>query len=239
MISVSMNNVEDSIKLDIIYFRSAVAEMTPSIISRLEADTLCNIHICSSWNALMSKLNTCSLSGISLPVILIDATMFEQKDATVVEIVSMISTMNRCFPHSTKLTIGVVIETACRKETMISLQNADILGVVPCVELLGYEKTLHALRELLMHKSYWPKEIVEAITGVVIKKSRSSGISLTPRQSQVLTLVCNRGLSNKKIAQALSISESTVKIHMSAIFKEYGVRNRTQLALAATTTLRV
>jgi DNA-binding NarL/FixJ family response regulator len=47
-----------------------------------------------------------------------------------------------------------------------------------------------------------------------------------------MALVANRGLSNKKIAQILNISESTVKVHISSILKAYGVRNRTQLALA-------
>lgn len=57
-------------------------------------------------------------------------------------------------------------------------------------------------------------------------------VPLTPRQSQVLKLVCHRGLSNKAIGNILKISESTVKIHISAILKRYGVRNRTQLVLA-------
>jgi DNA-binding NarL/FixJ family response regulator len=59
-----------------------------------------------------------------------------------------------------------------------------------------------------------------------------NNIKLTSRQNQVLTLVCHRGISNKAIAKILEISESTVKIHISAILKKYGVRNRTQLALA-------
>jgi DNA-binding NarL/FixJ family response regulator len=56
--------------------------------------------------------------------------------------------------------------------------------------------------------------------------------TLTPRQSQVLKLICHRGLSNKAIGNILKISESTVKIHTSAILKRYGVKNRTQLVLA-------
>jgi DNA-binding NarL/FixJ family response regulator len=62
--------------------------------------------------------------------------------------------------------------------------------------------------------------------------------SLTPRQSQVLRLICHRGLSNKAIGNILKISESTVKIHTSAILKRYGVKNRTQLVLAYTNNLR-
>lgn len=63
-------------------------------------------------------------------------------------------------------------------------------------------------------------------------------IKLTPRQEQVTTLVCHRGLSNKAIASILKISESTVKIHISAILKRFGVRNRTQLVLAFSNNLR-
>ena len=54
---------------------------------------------------------------------------------------------------------------------------------------------------------------------------------LTIRQAQVLQLVQERGASNKTIAKILNLSESTVKLHMGAILKKYGLRNRTQLAL--------
>lgn len=63
-------------------------------------------------------------------------------------------------------------------------------------------------------------------------------LKLTPRQSQVLKLICHRGLSNKAIGNILKISESTVKIHTSAILRRYGVKNRTQLVLAYSNNLR-
>jgi DNA-binding NarL/FixJ family response regulator len=62
--------------------------------------------------------------------------------------------------------------------------------------------------------------------------------SLTPRQTQVLKLICHRGLGNKAVGNILKISESTVKIHVSAILKHYGVKNRTQLVLAYNNNLR-
>lgn len=68
--------------------------------------------------------------------------------------------------------------------------------------------------------------------------NNSISIKLTPRQSQVLKLICHRGLSNKAIGNILKISESTVKIHTSAILKRYGVKNRTQLVLAYNNNLR-
>jgi two-component system, NarL family, nitrate/nitrite response regulator NarL len=53
---------------------------------------------------------------------------------------------------------------------------------------------------------------------------------LTGRQREVATLVAS-GMSNKQVAEALSLSEGTVKNHVKEIFRTLGVTNRTQLAL--------
>ena len=52
-------------------------------------------------------------------------------------------------------------------------------------------------------------------------------IGLTDRQSQVLALMV-RGMSNRDIAEQLELSEGTVKIHATAVFKTLGVNSRTQ-----------
>lgn len=59
--------------------------------------------------------------------------------------------------------------------------------------------------------------------------------SLTNRQKEVLALICN-GLSNRAIAEALGLSENTVKIHVTAILKSLSVSNRTQAVLLANKT---
>jgi DNA-binding NarL/FixJ family response regulator len=51
--------------------------------------------------------------------------------------------------------------------------------------------------------------------------------SLTEREIDVLRLVAE-GLSNKAVAQALSISENTVKYHMRNILQKLGAQNRTE-----------
>lgn len=51
--------------------------------------------------------------------------------------------------------------------------------------------------------------------------------SLTDRQQEVLVQMSN-GFSNKEIAKLLNMSPSTVKVHASAIFREFGVNNRVQ-----------
>jgi DNA-binding NarL/FixJ family response regulator len=56
--------------------------------------------------------------------------------------------------------------------------------------------------------------------------------SLTPAQLKVLLALLN-GRLNKQIAYDMSISEATVKAHMTAVFRKLNVRNRTQAVLAA------
>lgn len=56
--------------------------------------------------------------------------------------------------------------------------------------------------------------------------------SLSERERDVLTLVA-RGLPNKLIARELSISEKTVKAHLTKVFRAIDVTDRTQAALWA------
>jgi DNA-binding NarL/FixJ family response regulator len=58
---------------------------------------------------------------------------------------------------------------------------------------------------------------------------------LTPREREVLAELA-RGRSNREIARGLSLSEKTVKTHVSAILTKLGVQDRTQAALQAVRT---
>ena len=53
-------------------------------------------------------------------------------------------------------------------------------------------------------------------------------LGLTPRQGQVLALML-KGLPNKRVAQQLSLTEQTVKEHVSGILERLGARNRVEL----------
>jgi len=55
---------------------------------------------------------------------------------------------------------------------------------------------------------------------------------LSPREREVLALVA-AGLPNKLIARRLDISEKTVKAHLTRVFQQIGVTDRTQAALWA------
>jgi DNA-binding NarL/FixJ family response regulator len=56
--------------------------------------------------------------------------------------------------------------------------------------------------------------------------------SLTRQQARILELLC-QGMLNKQIAHDLSIAETTVKAHVTAIMRKLGVQSRTQAVLIA------
>lgn len=55
---------------------------------------------------------------------------------------------------------------------------------------------------------------------------------LTPRELEVLTHL-GRGLSNAELAEALTLSEATVKTHVARIFAKLGLRDRAQAVVVA------
>ena len=100
-----------------------------------------------------------------------------------------------------------------------------------------------------LHKSVAPPEIRRAIETVlsgevfvpegidIASDDDHSGLmrrlsTLTPQQVRVL-MILSDGLMNKQIAYELSISEATVKAHVSAILQKLDVDSRTQAVIAA------
>jgi DNA-binding NarL/FixJ family response regulator len=93
-----------------------------------------------------------------------------------------------------------------------------------------------------------PAEIVTAVRTVVeggapldpkaarvlldAQRQPRTGDDLSPRERQVLELLVT-GLANKHIARRLGITERTVKAHLTSIFQQLGVTDRTQAALWA------
>jgi DNA-binding NarL/FixJ family response regulator len=106
------------------------------------------------------------------------------------------------------------------------------MGVLPHASWQSQAEFTQALAHVCEGETYWPKKVWN---WYVNKKPIhvNNTLKLTPRQHQVLHMIRTRGCSNKVIAKHLKISESTVKVHIGAIMKKFGVRNRTQLAVSA------
>jgi DNA-binding NarL/FixJ family response regulator len=102
---------------------------------------------------------------------------------------------------------------------------------------------LTAIKDILSGRIYVPRSLAEAgdseaSAGQGDRKaapflSVEADLSkLTKRQREVLQLLA-RGMSNKEIARALKIAEATTKIHMAALLRALGARNRTEAAYKA------
>src|SRR5262245_17463379 len=54
--------------------------------------------------------------------------------------------------------------------------------------------------------------------------------ALTTRQRQIAELV-STGLSNKRVARVLGLTEGTVKVHLAHIYSRHRIANRTELGM--------
>ena len=108
------------------------------------------------------------------------------------------------------------------------------LGYIP--KSASAQTILSAFRLVMSGNVYVPPLLLQgapAAAGEAAPFRGSGGMSrLTERQMEVLKLVCE-GLSNKEICRRLGLSDSTVKAHVSAIFKSLDVVNRMQAVRVA------
>jgi DNA-binding NarL/FixJ family response regulator len=99
---------------------------------------------------------------------------------------------------------------------------------------LGLKILVAALERVRAGGTYVPLVLTEPGSGETARAAADPPWpELTRRQRDVLALI-SEGRSNKLIADALNVSESTVKAHVKQIIKRLNVVNRTQAALLAT-----
>lgn len=129
------------------------------------------------------------------------------------------------YPH-----VPVVMVSAQDEPAVIArAREFGASGFIPKSSSL--EIIQRAVQAVLDGDDWWPPVALEVAQ--VSPQARAAGeglASLTPQQFRVLTMVCD-GLLNKQIAFELTVSEATVKAHVTAIFRKLGVRTRTQAAL--------
>lgn len=121
---------------------------------------------------------------------------------------------------------NLAVPLAALRETVMAMQqvdSADKQAVEREIATLSerfsvFEKALLATRGLMMTTSTEPAQ-----------PAKSNESLLTRRQSEILSMV-REGASNRAIAGQLGISEGTVKLHVSAILKRLGAKNRTEAA---------
>jgi len=208
-------------------------QLVEDILQQVRTNIYYHIDFCSCWGQFSDTLTQ------ETNLILFHCKILDNHVISPNEIYDLISSMSR-FTIGKQINIAAVIDNDTTYARIKELRKLDIRGVVPSSEFWGAEVGALAVVSILSGNQYWPKDIIDQLPGAVKKvKTNTQGIRLTARQLEVMELVCKRGLSNKGVAKMLKISESTVKIHVSAVMKAYGVRNRTQLALTASSNFKV
>lgn len=104
-------------------------------------------------------------------------------------------------------------------------------GFIP--KTVAMDVMAQALDTVLKGGAWTPPDVdltqpVDQETSDLVKKLAT----LTPQQVRVLMML-SQGLLNKQIAFELTVSEATVKAHVSAILQKLGVDSRTQAVIAA------
>ena len=72
------------------------------------------------------------------------------------------------------------------------------------------------------------QEVAAPAYSTFVRDARQvESLGITPRELEILELIAS-GLSNREIAEAVFVSENTVKTHSSRLFSKLGARRRTQ-----------
>ncbi|RDE07476.1 DNA-binding response regulator [Sphingomonas aracearum] len=123
--------------------------------------------------------------------------------------------------------IPIVMVTA--REDASLVEAARALGAAGFVyKSLPLDEIAAVFRRLILGGTYFP---VATNVSPGIAAARAKIADLTPAQRDVLLALAD-GRSNKEVARDLSITEATVKAHLTAVFRKLGVSNRTQALLA-------
>jgi DNA-binding NarL/FixJ family response regulator len=131
----------------------------------------------------------------------------------------------------------LVISASEDPRTVRMLIDLGVAGFIPKSDPSAV--ILQAVRLVLAGGTYAPLRLLahDAVSAHAATAARAPDAiptvtGLTGRQQEVLALLA-RGLPNKLIARELGLSESTVKVHLLAIYRVLSVRNRTEAVVAA------
>lgn len=124
--------------------------------------------------------------------------------------------------------VPVVVLTA--SEGAADAQAAIRLGARAVVlKRFAVETLMDAIRAVIAGNVWMPPSLQNQLAA----RLRDPGTNLlSPREEEVVRYVA-AGMRNAEVAKKLSISEQTVKVHLNAVFRKLGVRDRVQLVLYA------
>lgn len=133
---------------------------------------------------------------------------------------------------STKPYIKIIVLTTYKEDYRIKAALAAGADGYLLKDADG-EVVLEAIKAAYRGEMPFHPFITRQLLGDVVEDVNPDPVGrLTKRQREILQLVA-RGLSNKDVAQKLSLTEGTVKIHVSRILSKLNASSRTEAAMLA------
>ncbi len=129
--------------------------------------------------------------------------------------------------------IPVIVVSSYQDSRIIaSVIQAGAAGFIP--KHSAREVFVRAFSQIWAGETFTPDNYVppKAPTSAKAIDPAARLSDLTAQQARILDLVCE-GKPNKQIAYELSIAETTVKAHITAILRKLGAQSRTQAVLVA------
>ncbi len=126
--------------------------------------------------------------------------------------------------------LALLLPEEDKEDSLLRLLHSGIEGVVVLSESLESE-LLQAIGAMMDGKLWAPPAVLADYlnqTKMVLNQQIIPQLSLTARENQVLHLMIRR-FSNTEIAEAVGISERTVRFHVSNIFSKLRVHDRRSL----------
>jgi DNA-binding NarL/FixJ family response regulator len=127
----------------------------------------------------------------------------------------------------------VLLTAALGDDEAVDALRLGAMGVV--LKESSPEVLLECVRRVHRGEQWLDHDTMSRAVGRVLRREsakREAAGALTPREIEIVQLVA-QGLRNKVIADRLSISEGTVKIHLHNIYEKLGVDGRLELVLYA------
>jgi DNA-binding NarL/FixJ family response regulator len=119
-----------------------------------------------------------------------------------------------------------------RLEEVLAGLKAGAVGFVQ--QTASRREMQSAVRTVASGHTFCDRGIFQRIMKLLPEVAFKRETHLTKREEEVLRYL-STGRSNKEIAQSLSLSEQSVKVHVSNLFRKTGTTNRSSLALFAAT----
>lgn len=128
----------------------------------------------------------------------------------------------------------VVLTTYADDESIFGALDAGAMGYLTkdagAADIQRAIRTVYAGEALL--DPTVQLRVIRGMQGKAVQRAQEFPDGLTQREVEVLRLIAN-GLSNREIAEALFISEATVKTHINNIFSKAELRDRAQAVVYA------